>query len=467
MRTRPYTFLELTNSICSRCLAKVEAKVVQRDGRIYMLKHCSRHGAEEVLIATDADYYRRARSIERPSEMPLRFNTKIQHGCPYDCGLCPDHEQHSCLAIVEVTDRCNLTCPICYADSSPARSPHRSLEQIESMFDAIVANEGHPSIVQISGGEPAMHPEFFAILDAARQRPIQHLMLNTNGVKIGEDRDFVERLATYKQGFEVYLQFDSLHTSSLEELRGVDLRDVRRAAIDHLNEFGISTNLVVVVKKGLNDGELGEIVEYALEQPCVRGVTFQPIQIAGRVANFEPAKHRLTLTEVRDNLLEQSDVFSSEDVIPVPCHPDCVAMAYALKVDGDVHPLTRYVDLDQLAGAAGATISFERSDALRDHMIRLFSAANSPESGQVHLQNLLCCLPQVQLLDGLTYENVFRVTIMKFMDCYDLDVRSVKKACVHFVHPNDNRIIPFDTYNIFYREGCEETWRDVVGANEL
>src|SRR5207249_1523258 len=144
--------------------------------------------------------------------------------------------------------------------------------------------------------------------------------------------------------FEIYLQFDSFERKPLMELRGADLREIRRKAVDRLNEFGISTTLVVTLKKGLNDGELGRIIEYALEQPCVRGVTFQPIQAAGRLDGFDQATDRLTLTEVRRRILEQTDLFRPEDIIPVPCHPDSLAMAYAFKQDGRAIPLTRWID---------------------------------------------------------------------------------------------------------------------------
>src|SRR5437016_12395718 len=136
-------------------------------------------------------------------------------------------------------------------------------------------------------------------------------------------------------GFESYLQFYSLRPRRLRELRGVDLSDVRRRAIERLNEHHISTTLVVTLKKGLNDGEIGEIIDFALKQRCVRGVTFQPIQHAGRAENFDPARDRLTLGEVRQQILKQSPVFKPSDVIPVPCHPDCLAMAYALKMPHD------------------------------------------------------------------------------------------------------------------------------------
>ena len=134
--------------------------------------------------------------------------SRTEFGCPYDCGLCPDHEQHSCLALIEINEHCNLTCPVCFAESSPQKSKHLSLDTISRMFDALIASEGEPDLVQLSGGEPTLHPEFFAILDAARARPIRHVMINTNGVRIAQDRAFVERLATYAPRLEVYLQFD-------------------------------------------------------------------------------------------------------------------------------------------------------------------------------------------------------------------------------------------------------------------
>jgi len=411
-----------------------------------------------VLVADDADYYRRAREVFlKPPEMPVVFNTPVKWGCPYDCGLCTDHEQHSCLTLIEICDYCNLECPVCYASSSPARQSFRSLEEVERMLDAVVRNEGRPDVVQISGGEPCEHPDFFAILDAAKRRPIQHLMVNTNGVRIARDEDFAKRLASYMPGFEVYLQFDSLQKDALVALRGVDLRSVREKALERLDRLGVSTTLVVTLKKGLNDQEIGDIVRHALGIRCVRGVTFQPIQDAGRNLNFDPARDRLTLTEVRRGIIEQSGVFKAEDVIPVPCHPDCLAMGYAMKIDGKVVPLTGMIDPKVLIDGARNTIVYEHDPNLRTQLFKAFATNHSPQSAAATLRDLLCCLPKVKLAAGLSYENVFRVLIVQFMDAHSLDVRSVKKSCIHFVHPRDGRLIPFDTYNLFYRDDLEST----------
>ena len=281
-------------------------------------------------------------------------------------------------------------------------------------------------------------------------------MVNTNGVRLAQEEDFVKRLAEYKEDFEVYLQFDSFERDALLQLRGADLRRIRLKALEKLDRYGISTNLVVTLKKGLNDGEIGKTVDFALEHACVRGVTFQPIQDAGRLEGFNPATERLTLTEVRRKILEQTAVFKPEDIIPVPCHPDSLAMAYALKLDGKVVPLTSMIPPEVLINAAGNTILYEQESAVRDSLFRLFATNHSPRSGAGSLRDLLCCLPPVWAPSSITYENVFRLIIMQFLDAHSFDVRSVKNTCAHIVHP-DGRLIPFDTYNLFYRDDLERT----------
>jgi uncharacterized radical SAM superfamily Fe-S cluster-containing enzyme len=450
MPERDYIYYDFTVSLCSRCLRRVDAKIVIKGDDVYMWKRCPEHGPEQVLIATDAAYYRRCRDFLKPGETPLQPGTPTLYGCPYDCGLCPDHEQHSCLTLIEVTDRCNLTCPTCYAESSPSRGRHRTLAEVEAMLDAIVASEGRPDVVQISGGEPTIHPQFFEILDAARRRPIRHLMLNTNGIRIARDEQFVARLATYMPAFEVYLQFDSLRAGPLEALRGKDLREVRHQALAHLNAHRLSTTLVVTLQQGLNTDEIGEIIDFALQQPCVRGVTFQPTQAAGRLEHFDPATDRYTLTQVRSDILRQCSVFSAADLIPVPCNPDALVMGYALKLGGEVIPLTRYLRPEDLLGVPGNTIVYEADQRLRAHLMRVFSTGNTVDGVAPDLQALLCCLPQVSA-PGLTYENIFRVIIMQFIDAYNFDVRAIKRSCVHIVG-KDLKIVPFETMNMFYRD---------------
>jgi uncharacterized radical SAM superfamily Fe-S cluster-containing enzyme len=449
-------FYDVAISICSTCLRRTEAKIVFEHDRVYMLKHCPEHGAERVLMADDVEYYRRCREVFlKTPEQPNHYNTPLKWGCPYDCGLCPSHEQHSCLTLVEVTDHCNLECPVCYAASGPHRPGYRALEHVERMLDAVVRNERQPDVVQVSGGEPTLHPEFFEILDAAKRRPIRHLMVNTNGIRLARERSFAERLASYMPGFELYLQFDSLERESLMQLRGADLRNVRESALRHCDEFNLSTTLVVTLKKGLNDGEIGRILEYAVSHRSVRGVTFQPIQAAGRLEGFDPASDRLTVSEVRRRILEQFPTFKAADVVPVPCHPDSLAMAYALRMDGGLVPLTGLIDPVILVEGGRNTIVYEQDKSVRDHLFRLFATNHSPISAAASLRELLCCLPQLIAPAEIGYDRVFRVLIMQFIDAHSFDLRSVKKTCVHIVHPDAKRLIPFDTYNLFYRDELE------------
>jgi 7,8-dihydro-6-hydroxymethylpterin dimethyltransferase len=453
MPERSYTYYDFTLSICSTCLRRVDAKIIFENKNVFMLKNCSEHGFEKILIATDIEYYKNIRNYNKPGEIPLQFNTDTHFGCPYDCGLCQDHEQHSCLTVLEITDRCNLNCPTCYAMSSPHYGRHRTIEEVEKMLNIIVANEGKPDVVQISGGEPTIHPDFFAILDIAKKKPIKHLMVNTNGVRIAKDFEFAKQLATYAPDFEIYLQFDSFKREALEQLRGKDLTDIRMKALEHLNKLNLSTTLVVTLQKGLNDDEIGKIIEFALQQPCVRGVTFQPTQIAGRNENFNPQTDRLTLTEVRQNILNQTNIFSANDLIPVPCNPDALAMGYALKIDGNVFPMTRYIDPAALLDKSKNTIVYEQDVALHSQLIGIFSTGISVDKVTENFNQLLCCLPNIKA-PGLTYNNLFRIIIMRFIDAYDFDVRAIKKSCVHIVH-KDGRIIPFETMNLFYRDEKE------------
>lgn len=431
----------------------MDAKIVFEGSNVVMLKECREHGHQRNILASDIEYYKRCREFIKPGEIPQRFGTKTEYGCPYDCGLCTDHEQHSCLTLIEVTDRCNLTCPTCYASSSPHSGRHRTLDEIRRMLDVIVESEGNPDVVQLSGGEPTIHPEFFAIVDEAKLRPIRHLMVNTNGVRIANDRDFVARLATYQPGFEVYLQFDSFRGSVHERLRGKDLTEVRAKALEHLNEFNVSTTLVATLERGVNDDEIGSIIDFALKQPCVRGVTFQPTQQAGRLDSFDRHAGGLTLTDVRRMVIEQTSLFTQEDLVPVPCNPDALCMAYALKYQNSVYPLTRLFSPQDLLDGTRNTIVFEEEQTIRERAFRLFSTGTPSECASEALEDLLCCLPRIDA-PSLEYSNLFRIIIMQFLDPTIFDVRSVKRSCVHIVHP-DGRIIPFDTMNLFYRDGLE------------
>lgn len=460
-RERPYLFYSATRALCSTCLITCDAKELIEDGKVYLWKRCPEHGQERVLISDDVDYFKLCREVFlKAPEQVERYNTPFEHGCPHDCGICPDHEQHGCVSLLEVTDHCDLRCPACFASSGPERESVRSMDQIRAMLDRIIANEGEADVVQVSGGEPTTHPRLFEILDECRRRPIKHLMLNTNGLRIAREDGFAERLAAYQPGFEVYLQFDGLSDEIARPLRGADVTALKLRAIERLNEVNLSTTLVVTLKRGINDAQIGEILEFAAKQRAVRGVTLQPIHNSGRNEGSDPAQDRLTLSEVRRRMVEQFPTLSLADVIPVPCHPDCLAMAYAIRGEGDRYdeltPLTRHVPADVLLDAGRNTIIYEGDreavGAMAEKIFGAFSTGHGPEGASHALRDLLCCLPRVEALPELGYDRVFRVVVMAFLDRHTLDLRSVRKSCVHVATPNGERMIPMDTYNIFYRD---------------
>ena len=167
----------LTSSMARRprcadvCMGLVPAKIIIEGNHVFYLKRCRTHGVEKTLVSTDAAYFKLCHDYLKPGDRPLTPQTRTELGCPYDCGLCPDHEQHSCLALIDVNEACNLTCPVCFADSSVHRTEHRPLAEIERMMDALVASEGEPDLLQLSGGEPTIHPQIFEIIEAAKRRP--------------------------------------------------------------------------------------------------------------------------------------------------------------------------------------------------------------------------------------------------------------------------------------------------------
>ena len=320
------------------------------------------------------------------------------------------------------------------------------------MLDRLVESEGQPDLLQLSGGEPTIHPRILDILAAARRRPIRHVMINTNGIRLANDPAFVEALADGKRGFEVYLQFDALSREALQTIRGADLRRVREQALTHLDKHGISTTLVCVVRKGVNDHEIGDVLRYAQQWSCVRGVTFQPVQDAGRNDGYDPAANRIVLTEIRQAIIDQWGVFGENDLIPLPCNPEAISIGYGIRAGSTVQPVTRLFPREAVVQATPNSITLEGQVELRKLLIELLSLSCAGQQSANVLREVLCCLPLVEVPAEIGYDRVFRITIIQFLDRFNFCLAGVKRSCIHFV-TTDGRIIPFDTYNLFHRPG--------------
>ncbi len=443
-------FYELTRSICPTCRTVIDAQILLRDGKVYMRKRCPEHGWFEGLVYSDAVLYANSLRYNKPGTIPLAFSTEVKAGCPYDCGLCPEHKQHACLGIIEVNTGCNLACPVCFADAGDGYS--LTLDKVERMLDRFVECEGEPEVLQFSGGEPTIHPEILAMLGAAKRRPIKYIMLNTNGVRLARDALFVAQVAEIAP--TIYLQFDGLTAETSIRLRGRDLVAEKRRALDRLAEAGLKAILVAAVERGVNEHEVGPLVRFALRHPAVRGITFQPVTHVARHLPFDPME-RITIPDVIRAIEAQTEgLFVRQDFVPVPCcFPTCSSVTYAY-VDGErVTPLPRVLDVHRyLDYVANRTVP-ELSPDVRRALEGLWSASAVPGTERAADQ-FACASCDLGLARGAPdlMDRIFMITVKDFMDAYTFNVKSVMKCCVEVLVP-DGRMIPFCAYNTLgYRE---------------
>ena len=445
-----YIFYELTRSICPRCLDPIDAQVLLKGGRVIMRKRCPTHGWFESLLSSDAEMYVDSLRYNKPGTMPLGFSTEVVDGCPLDCGLCPEHKQHTCLGLIEVNSHCNLDCPICFADAQPGFS--LSMAQVERMLDRFVELEGNPEVVQFSGGEPTIHPEILPMLRMAYEKGIAVVMLNTNGIRIAKDDRFLAGLADIKP--TVYLQFDGFSTQTHESIRGKDLLPTKLKALDRLTDAGLDVALVPAIEKGVNHDEIGDIVRFGIEHSAVRGIAFQPVTHSGRYIAFDPLD-RETVADVLHGIAQQTDgMFVESDFIPVPCcHPTCRSATYAYVENGRVTPLPRVVDVDKyLDYVANRTLPDIRPEVL-EALEGLWSASSVPGTTSSALR-FDCAACNLSFPSETAYlkKHVFMIVVQGFADPYTLDLKALIKCCVGELIP-DGRIIPFCAYNsVGYRE---------------
>ena len=446
---RPAIFWELTRSICPECKAVIDAQILLRDGKVFMRKRCPEHGWFEALVSSDAEMYVGSLRYNKPGTFPLGYSTEVRDGCPLDCGLCPEHKQHTCLGLIEVNSHCNLDCPICFADAQPAFE--LTMAQVERMLDRFVELEGEPEVVQFSGGEPTLHPQILPMLRLAREKGIKVVMLNTNGVRIATDDRFLAGLADARP--TIYLQFDGFRQQTHAALRGVDLTALKRRALDRLAQADLDVVLVPAIEKGVNHDEIGAIVRFGLEHPAVRGIAFQPVTHAGRFADFDPLD-RETVADVIHGVAEQTDgLFVESDFIPVPCcHPTCRSATYAYVEKGKVTPLPRVVEVDKYLDYITNRVLPEVRPEILEALEGLWSASSVPGTLKAALRFCRACNLSFRNDETYLKKHIFMIVVQGFADPYAMDLKALMKCCVGELIP-DGRIIPFCAYNsVGYRE---------------
>jgi uncharacterized radical SAM superfamily Fe-S cluster-containing enzyme len=432
----------------------LDAELSARDGRVVLSRVCPDHGTFEAVVYGDAERFVEIQRFNKPGEEPLQRQTESLRGCPRDCGICPEHAQHTCLGIIEVNTACNLDCPICFAESGTGQQQHGyslTLDQVESMLDAFIRAEGEPESVQLSGGEPSIHPQILEMLRAARDSGIPLVMLNTNGIRLARDPRFAPALA--ELGIQVYFQFDGFDDATQIAIRGKSLTEEKLRALDRCAEAGVQVSLAAAVERDVNEHEVGEIVRFGIGHPAVAGVFFQPVTHSGRFRLDADPLNKLTNSDVIEAIAEQlPQWFRRDDFVPVPCcSPSCRSATFALYDADDVVPLTRLVDVEDY-------LDYVTNRAIPDVEVRealegLWSAKAAGGSEPVALR--LDCVACATALPAELREVAargFMIVIQDFQDPYTLDVEKLRKCCVSEITP-DGRLIPFCAYNsVGYRE---------------
>jgi len=369
---------------------------------------------------------------------------------------------------------------MCYAASGPG-GKHLPLEDCQRQIDRLVEVEGQAEICQLSGGEPTTHPQLAAIIEYALSRKIDYVMINTNGIRFARDPALVDLIARHRDRVEIYFQFDGLHDGVYRALRGEPLLEIKLAALEALGAAGIHVTLVPTLQAGVNDDQLGLIVEFGLERPWITGISFQPATYSGRHVLPADLERRITFPDVIRGIVEQTrGLFGEEDFLPLPCaHPNCHQIAIAYRHDGKATPLTRFIDAGQNFDLLANGISFTRQKAkelVLQYLGRqtccggrcgegsgfgVLGSGMLPETRISPFQNPKSKIQNDTLFDDfvtgvlsqqLGAENMFRITITSFLDAYNFDVRRVMKCCTHHVLPSGH-VIPFCAYNVLYRDG--------------
>ncbi len=485
-----------TRSLCPECSQLIDAAIFEEGGKVVMEKRCAEHGEFRDILSSDARLYLK---MEQWSFGDNRGVANPAVGgaaeCPTDCGLCNMHTSHTGLANVDLTNRCNLTCPVCFANANAAGYVYEpDFATVRRMLEALRAERPVAGrIVQFSGGEPTIYPRFLDALRLARELGFSHTQVATNGLKF-TSLEFARQCK--EAGLHtLYLQFDGVCDDVYRRTRGESLWDQKLACIENVKKAGLKIVFVPTIVKGLNDHQIGDIIRLALENiECTSGISFQPVAFTGRIARHELESKRFTLADFAHQVFRQTGIcdpyedwfplscvtpFSrllsalrGEETTTLSCHPHCSLGTY-LFVDPrrNAVPVTQFVEvgpmlreMDELARKAGKRrLKFFTKIEAWNNLRRFFHQERAPEG--------LTFTKFLQTLQGMTDKRLGRgkseqsgftyrtlmLAGMHFMDAYNYDVERVKRCVIHYAAPN-GRIYPFCAYNSgpVFREKIEK-----------
>lgn len=439
--------IDLTESVCPVCLARIPAERVQEGSNVYLRKRCPDHGPFKTIIWRGTLDFSAWYRVNHRSVPPLKPLTPVEEGCPYDCGLCPEHRQQSCCVLLEITHRCNLRCPVCFADAGKEGEEDPDRQEIEAQLALLMETTGRCNL-QLSGGEPTLRDDLPDIIALARRLGFPFIQLNTNGLRLAQDPDYVKALK--EAGLStVFLQFDGTRDEIYEALRGRSLLAVKEAAIENCARERLAVVLVPTVVPGINDGNIGEIIRYALRRlPVVRGVNFQPVSYFGRYPGVPEDKDRITLPEMMRAIEEQTaGMMQVADFAPTGSkHCLCSFHGdYLLKEDGTLTPLRQRQS--NCCGLQGEGESIEQA---RKYIASRWGLPEQPGRCSQSNEEEGEYASWDRMLERLRNYR-FSITCVAFQDAENLDLERLQDCSLHFIA--GRKIIPFCAYNLSSRDG--------------
>lgn len=458
----PETFINRTTSLCSRCKRSLSAELWEVDGRVVMRKKCDRHGAQEVRICASAAWYAATVDQTVQPQTPLR-PVAVSRGCPFDCGPCVGHRQRLWLPIVPVTSACDQKCPICYTHNRNEPAYRMRESEFRKVLRRIREQDPQRRMVNITGGEPTLHPRFLRLLELCREEGIRRITLSTNGLRFLREERLLERLA--RLDARIILSFDSLRPGPVVSMLGVPLLEAKLRVLDLLEKYSLNTTLLPVLAKGVNDREIGDLVRLALGKSFIRSVEFHTMTFTGQGGQSFPREHRLDLFEVLNDLeLQMDGALRISDFVPHPgAHPLCYQVSYLLALEnGEWRPFTRFMEPRVLRGLLSHGLYLEPGKeieaALQDAVQRIWAGEFSCEAPEVVLRTLRGLLDRLFSQDlrdearlRSAEESTKAVYLHAHMDEETFDTDRIR-LCPVSIQEADGAQVPSCSYNVLFRE---------------
>ncbi|WLE95993.1 MAG: radical SAM protein [Candidatus Electrothrix communis] len=447
-----------TTGLCSICTQKVAARIIERDGAIYLEKMCPEHGATKALVSSDVAWYEESQHYIKPGQQPLMRNITEFTDCPDSCGYCPEHQQHVCLPVIEILSHCDMQCPICMKRFAAPFA--LTAEEFTGIIDNLIRTEGCVDVINISGGEPTLHPQFKELIEIALEKGITQISVSTNGLTLLKDAEL--RRFFKEKGVVAALQFDGFQSSTYIFLRGADLSAKKLELIELFEKEELPYSLVAAAAKGVNDDEIEAISDFFFRSKALT-LMFQPLVFTGNAAAIDEQRHRLTVADIVHHI-EQSAFADKGDFNPLPCsHFSCFALSYYFTLeDGEVYSLKKFLGkedfLNIIANKTLPGLDSEGYDLIKNRIYDLWSAADYSASNEKVLERVKDILRLIST-QGLSRKeklnlgiaNMKAVFIHNFMDVHTMDFARLQKCCNPYPQTGD-RLVPMCAQNVFFQK---------------